>query len=164
MNPFVSYHQPHTSFSCSPSSELRGGDRWEAEACGGNKDRSRGILKLLLAQLVFSLLHSSQSLGLLTHPLCTTRGIAQLVSRLKKWANTCMCYWVTLLCSRKLTEHCKSAIMEKIKIIIKKCTKRERQCSQSLVRGSGSCLDILISSNASHLEISSWNLINVVPR
>ena len=31
-----------------------------------------------------------------------------------------MCDWVTLLCSRKLTEHCKSAIMEKIKIIIKK--------------------------------------------
>ena len=27
--------------------------------------------------------------------------------------------WVTLLCSRKLTEHCKSAIMEKIKVIIK---------------------------------------------
>ena len=32
---------------------------------------------------------------------------------------TCMCDWVTLLCSRKLTEHYKSAIMEKIKIIIK---------------------------------------------
>ena len=31
-----------------------------------------------------------------------------------------MCDWVTLLYSRKLTEHCKSAIMEKIKIIIKK--------------------------------------------
>ena len=28
--------------------------------------------------------------------------------------------WVTLLCSRKFTEHYKSAIMEKIKIIIKK--------------------------------------------
>ena len=33
---------------------------------------------------------------------------------------TCMCDWVTLLCSRKLIEHCKSAIMEKIKIIMKK--------------------------------------------
>jgi len=32
---------------------------------------------------------------------------------------TCMCEWVILLCSRKLREHCKSAIMEKIKIIIK---------------------------------------------
>ena len=32
----------------------------------------------------------------------------------------CMCDWVTLLYSRKLTEHCKLAIMEKIKIIIKK--------------------------------------------
>ena len=32
---------------------------------------------------------------------------------------TRMCDWVTLLCSRKLKEHCKSAIMEKTKIIIK---------------------------------------------
>ena len=32
---------------------------------------------------------------------------------------TCMCNWVTLLYNRKLTEHCKTAIMEKIKIIIK---------------------------------------------
>ena len=31
-----------------------------------------------------------------------------------------MCDRVTLLCRRKLTEHCKLAIMEKIKIIIKK--------------------------------------------
>ena len=29
-----------------------------------------------------------------------------------------MCDWVTMLYSRKLTEHCKPAIMEKIKIII----------------------------------------------
>ena len=29
----------------------------------------------------------------------------------------CMCVWVTLMYSRKLTEHCKTAIMEKIKII-----------------------------------------------
>ena len=33
---------------------------------------------------------------------------------------TCMCDWVTLLGSKKLTEYCKSAIMEKIKVIIKK--------------------------------------------
>ena len=33
---------------------------------------------------------------------------------------TCMCDWVILLYSRKWAEHCKSAIMEKIKIIIKK--------------------------------------------
>ena len=32
----------------------------------------------------------------------------------------CMCDWVTLLYSRKLTEHCKPVIMEKIKIIKKK--------------------------------------------
>ena len=31
-----------------------------------------------------------------------------------------MCDWVTLLYSRKLTEHCKQAIVEKIKIIEKK--------------------------------------------
>ena len=31
-----------------------------------------------------------------------------------------ICDWVTLLYSRKLTEHCKPAIMEKIKIIKKK--------------------------------------------
>ena len=30
-----------------------------------------------------------------------------------------MCDWLTLLCSRKLAEHCKPAIMEKIKIITK---------------------------------------------
>ena len=33
---------------------------------------------------------------------------------------TSICDWVTLLYSIKLTEHCKPAIMEKIKIIIKK--------------------------------------------
>ena len=31
----------------------------------------------------------------------------------------CMCDWVTLLYSRKLIEHCKLGIMEKIKIAIK---------------------------------------------
>ena len=31
-----------------------------------------------------------------------------------------MCDWVTLLHSRKLTEHCKPAITEKINIILKK--------------------------------------------
>ena len=33
----------------------------------------------------------------------------------RKNVYTCMCDWVTLLCSGKLTEHCKSVIMEKIK-------------------------------------------------
>ena len=36
---------------------------------------------------------------------------------------TCVCDWVTLLCSRKLTEHCKPAIMEKTKIIVKNSLK-----------------------------------------
>ena len=34
-----------------------------------------------------------------------------------------MCNWVTMLYSRKLTEHCKPAITEKIKIIINKKNK-----------------------------------------
>ena len=32
-----------------------------------------------------------------------------------------MCDWVTLLNSRKLTEHCKPVIMEKMKITKKNC-------------------------------------------
>ena len=43
---------------------------------------------------------------------------------------TCMCDGVTLLCSRKSTEHRKPAMMEKIKIIIKK--KRRRSNGKSL--------------------------------
>ena len=39
---------------------------------------------------------------------------------------TCMCNWVTMLYSRKMTEHCKPAIMEKIKIIIKGSQKKEK--------------------------------------
>ena len=39
---------------------------------------------------------------------------------MRKRMYICMCDWVTLLYSRKLTEHCKPAITEKIKIIIKK--------------------------------------------
>ena len=34
--------------------------------------------------------------------------------------HTCMCEWITLRYNRKLTEHCKPASMEKMKIIIKK--------------------------------------------
>ena len=34
-----------------------------------------------------------------------------------------MCGWVTLMYSRKSTEHCKPAMMEKIKIIKKKTSK-----------------------------------------
>ena len=34
-----------------------------------------------------------------------------------------MCDWVALLCSRKLTERCKPAVMEKIKIIRRICKK-----------------------------------------
>ena len=38
-----------------------------------------------------------------------------------------MCDWVPLLYSRKLTEHCKPTIMEKIKIIKKEKRKKERE-------------------------------------
>ena len=41
------------------------------------------------------------------------------VLRKRMYVYICMCDWVTLLCSRKLTEHCKPTIMEKIKIIKK---------------------------------------------
>ena len=40
----------------------------------------------------------------------------------RKRMNICMCDWVTLLYSRKLTEPCNPTIMEKIKFIKKKKT------------------------------------------
>ena len=40
-------------------------------------------------------------------------------NNVRKRMYTCMYDWVTLLYSRKLIEHCKPAIMEKIKIIMK---------------------------------------------
>ena len=45
-----------------------------------------------------------------------------------------MCDWVTLLCSRKLTEHCKSTIREKIKIIIKNKKQKNEQYSPGIKR------------------------------
>ena len=41
--------------------------------------------------------------------------------------------WATLLYSRKLLEHCKPAIMEKIKIIIKK--KKKKKGNQASAAG-----------------------------
>ena len=43
----------------------------------------------------------------------------------EKGMHVCMCDWVTLPCSSKLTEHCKPAIMEKKIKIIKKKKKRK---------------------------------------
>ena len=40
---------------------------------------------------------------------------------------THMCNWVTMLYSRKLTEHCKSAIMEKNKNHYTKCWKKKKK-------------------------------------
>ena len=37
-----------------------------------------------------------------------------------------MCNWVTLLYNRKLTEHCKTAIMEEIQIIIKEKKRKKK--------------------------------------
>ena len=39
---------------------------------------------------------------------------------MRKRMHICMCDWVTLLYSKKLTEYCKPTIMEKIKIITKR--------------------------------------------
>ena len=45
----------------------------------------------------------------------------------RKRMYTCLCDWVTLLYSRKLTEQCKAATMEKIKSIIKKINLKENE-------------------------------------
>ena len=45
---------------------------------------------------------------------------------MRKRMYMCMCDRVTLLYSRKLTEHCKPITMEKIKLILKK--KRKEVC------------------------------------
>ena len=53
---------------------------------------------------------------------------------MRKRMSICMCDWVTLLYSRKLTEHCKPTIMEKIKIINKKIKKGVPVVAQWLTR------------------------------
>ena len=47
---------------------------------------------------------------------------------------TCMCDWLTLPCSRKLTEHCKSAIMEKKNRYVKKKEKIKQKIIQEKER------------------------------
>ena len=49
-------------------------------------------------------------------------GWSMMEDKVRKRMYTCMCAWVTLLDSGETTEHCKPAIREKIKIIIKKRT------------------------------------------
>ena len=58
---------------------------------------------------------------------CTALGIvsshlwwSRMEDNVRKRMYLCMCDWVILLYSRKLTEHCKPATMEKIKIIVKR--------------------------------------------
>jgi len=47
-------------------------------------------------------------------------GWSLMEENVRKRMCICMSDWVTLLYSRKLTEHCKPAIMKKIKIVKKK--------------------------------------------
>ena len=64
------------------------------------------------------------ALGTISSPL----GWSRMEGNVRKRMYICTCDWVTLLYSRKLTEHCKPAIMEKIKIIKKKCITLEASC------------------------------------
>ena len=50
----------------------------------------------------------------------------------RKRMYVCVCDWVTLLYSRKWTEHCKQTIMEKIKILKKQKTKNWQSTQWSL--------------------------------
>ena len=76
----------------------------------------------------------------------------------------CMCEWVTVLYSRKLTERCKPAIMEKIKIIMF-ITLKEREREASWERLTSSCQLFPIRPNEKDLAIrgkdtfwtESWN-------
>ena len=47
-------------------------------------------------------------------------GWIMMEDNVRKRVYICMCDWVSLLYCRKLTEHCKLAVMEKIKITILK--------------------------------------------
>ena len=49
----------------------------------------------------------------------------------RKRMYVCMCDWVTLLYSKKLTEHCKPPIMEKIEVIFKK-PKKKKKCKNNV--------------------------------
>ena len=58
-----------------------------------------------------------------------------------------MCDWVTLPYSRKLTEHHKPAITEKIKIIIKLKKLVVILCSEEKVKSQESTLDIKLMTS-----------------
>ena len=62
-----------------------------------------------------------------------------VINSLRKKKNVCVCDWVTLLYSRKLTEHGKPAIIEKIKIIQK--FKNKIKVIQPLTKKDNGCLD-----------------------
>ena len=53
----------------------------------------------------------------------------------RKKEHVCICDWVTLLDSRKLTEHCKPAVMEKINIIFLKRNNLSKKTVQQPLGG-----------------------------
>ena len=62
-----------------------------------------------------------------------------------------MCDWVTLLYCRKLTDYCKPAIMEKIKIIKKKKRKKMAICKprREALEGANPVLPLILDLPAS---------------
>ena len=70
-----------------------------------------------------------------------------------------MCDWVTLLYSKELTEHCKLAIMEKIKIIIKKKERKKSalSCDNVTICSPRGQINLLVTV---HLNISD-NSFNI---
>ena len=74
---------------------------------------------------------------------------------------TCMCDWVTSLCGRKLTEHCKSAIMEQIKKSLLKKLSQSGRKKKNLWRGWKSCSFIHSAPHLS-LEMHSPSCSSVV--
>ena len=86
--------------------------------CGGGEGEGSGNLGLIDANYCLwnglAMRYCCVALGTMSsHLWCST--IIQ-----EKRMYTCMCDWVTMLYSRKPAEHCKPAIMEKIKITILK--------------------------------------------
>ena len=54
-------------------------------------------------------------------------GWSMMEDKVRKRLYICMCDWVPLLYSRKLIEDCKPTIMEKIKIIFKKSSRKKKR-------------------------------------
>ena len=74
-----------------------------------------------------------------------------------------MCNWVTMLYSGKLTQHCKSAIMEKIKIIIKKKKKLEENIVKTFsdIKHTNVFLGQSLKAIEIKTKIKQWDLIKL---